>query len=1619
MENLKAAAFAANLTEEEKRQVAALSKALDTHKTLSNVPQNVANKVYSNLPESQRQSLVTTFGQENPIAKPNRGWLGTAWHYTSGTLADAGSKLMAGLQNVSDVTTRLYRTAAIGATQGMNLADAWEEANDKGDKVFNPGRIEDAKTKFGNTAVSVAMRIAAGEDPEKILASANPDEQKYVRLAYKKAGTQAEQDLFQDTLDAVQASKYSPGRQVANLILPKFLEGSGLAYKLVSGAVDAAYRVFADPLIIGGKVSNAYKVSKYSVDVLYGNFAKGGQKLQDYFASPAGKSFWDNYGAQLERYKTARVNKDAEEMRVANAELRRLAPEFGPAVVEDFLKADQPVTNALTAQAYFENADNALKMIKGGIGRKRVIMPRLAENIGGINSKFIPGTRAFRVALYTTANKVFDIDKMGPKYVEATFFGDATTTDGIKNAIIDGKKTTIGNVTATDNPKQVARPSMAMIMKRIDRAKAKFAIAPLFKDDMLDVTASDAPEQIYRLARIVMTKRDSQLIQQTFASVDDVGQRKEIFYGLWSTIADIRGLNATQPGQLIVRRLTGKGKSQFSVSRYGDEYADIGVLPSDYNNFVSAPNLVDLDRASTRSTLIQKFAGQANKDWVDRMTGYWSFLTLAGPRYAIRNATEDLMVNLAIGGSTPWGIAKNRYLSTRVNTALQTRKGLTKTEKFVEDPLGLVMRLVNKKEADKWGAEIAGLDTKIVKIREEIKSLADQMDTLDDAGKALNRAKIADLRQQTEGGVVQQTRVILAKALTSGRINKLRERLNLKPMFQDEIDELTEQIIFGDLDNTLSTIAEGGFNFATGGDVVTRTLNFTKATGVRSAALEIDAPAYARAQGSIGFSPKAIDPTDESSLVTYLMRIGYFANDELGAIAVANLDQDNVVQMVFEWIKKNPDFVSLSRLDAKGVDMQQHAQLVVNRARELFEKRPKVEGGSREINTDLLNKIRSRDPETGNYVISGKLSLDDLPDNSFDFPESVVGPELVPISDTNNYATSLVTNGWTWLGMANARLSRQPIVFNEMVKIRKQMKKSGFYDAFIESRVKYVDPTDSAKVAEATRNAKLDLATAVEERAVAQVLQYVDNPLIRSQIAFSARNFARFYRATEDFYRRLYRAVRYNPESIVKVGLTYEGITHSGWVQKDDQGEPYFVYPGIEPVYRAVQGAMQLLGVDAEFKTPLPIQFGAQLKMVTPSANPDSLIPTFAGPLAGVSVKTLTNIVDIWNPGAADTITRFTLGKYAVDQPMLSAFLPAHINRLYGAMSKDERDGQYASAWRKAVTYLEAGGHGIPKRYDENNNLIPPSAQELEDYRLRVKNTTLSILGTRFVFGFFAPASPQVQLKSDMAEWVRDNGRANFKQVWNKLLDQYPGDYNAAMAKWVELFPDQIPFTIPESERSTVAYFRYAEESGAFVESNADLFKKYPQGAAFLIPHKAGFSWDAYKTMTDMGLRRNKRVADYLREVQTAADLQTYYAKRADYEDKLTTVGTDFERSQLRQEFTDWKTLFFAGRPLVQEELSQGSQKAIERLKAIDDLRAMLYDKNVTAAPKTRSALKDMLDLYDKYKNNRKSLDQVSGAAELVKMMKDDTLRKMRELSEVNENTKSAYNVLFGSLLGD
>jgi hypothetical protein len=1295
-QNLNVAAVAAQLAEQDRKKIEAYQKALSVHKNLNKLPTDLAREQAAKLPPGQLRSLETTFGNEDPAVTPKRSPLETAWHYTGGYVGRTLAAGLAGLQNVSDFTTRVYRTAAIAAQEDLSLEDAWEEANDKGDKKFNSDRIEDARLKYGNDAVTVAMRIAAGEDQGKILKEATEGQKKYVQFVSNKAGTQEERDLFQDTIDAVNRAKYSPGRQVANFLLPEFLEENGFAYKAISGTIDAAYRVFADPLIVGGKIKKLYDINKYSLEVIIGSAAKDGVAFNRYFNQTKTINFWNDYGAKLKAY---RETTNPIEKVAINKELARLAPEFGDEVIKSFNKAG--VEDVLTARALFDNAQDLQAAIKNAGARRRVIAPRMTAG------------RKTRVAFLTATNKVFDIDKVGPSLVNSQFFGEEATDAGIIKIL--GKDNIAKNLEYIGDIKKtkgvsIFRFSTDSIGVRIDRMKQRFSVLPMFKNNEFDVTAPDAAQSIYRLARLSLPQRDSKLAAEVFKNIEDVGQRKEFFYGLWDNIANIRGYDTSKPLKEIKSTMVGKTKRAFDIE--DGLMSDVGAYASDFNNSVYVPNLRDLDRATARSTLGQKIIGiPANDAFLEKMVTGWSFLTLAGPRYALRNSLEDLMVNLAIG-QTPWGLSSSRRLTTRVLTGLKqtevTGPASKRYEALANSPLGAVMRILNKEESAVIAKKIADLDTAIVATKESTKKIQAVIDKSTNPKQITAlKIKIAKLEGKQKTDLVKEARGIMASTLTQGRLNRFRKSLGMKPMNQEAIDFLSEQIVYGDIENLLSVVSEGGLNFATGASFLTDAVEFTRSHGVRSEQLRLIAPKalYTRAAGR-GFENVLVDPTNEASLVTWLLRISYASNDELGSLAVAYLDDEaEAVAQILNALKKNPKLVDDSILKARGISPEEHARMVYARTRRIFETRTK------ELNTELLDKVRTIDAKgvalTGNkktYKVAGQISLDDLPTDYNLTPRSVVGPTLVPVTDTGNYAASIMENGWRWLGASNARISRQPIAINELLTIRRQMRKSGFEDAWINSYTKGITPNTEA-FTEAIELAKRDLARVAEERAIGQTLPYLDNPLIRSQIAFSSRNFARFYRATEDFYRRITRAVRYNPESIALAALTYEGITHSGFVQEDDQGEPYFIYPAIAPIYNAYQKMLNVVGLGSEFKVPFPVQFGAQVKMLTPSLNPDSLVPTFAGPVAGISIRTLESIVNIWSPSAADTITRYTLGKYAVDQPILSSFLPAHINRAYSAMNKDERDGQYASAHRKAVTYLESAGY-TPKGKIRSYKLI-------------------------------------------------------------------------------------------------------------------------------------------------------------------------------------------------------------------------------------------------------------------------------------------------------------------------
>ena len=1561
-ERLNVAAQQANLSPDEKQKVAALSKLVDQHKSLLDMPAVQAQQKFFTLPQDQQDSLVTFMG--NDPVETNRSPLGTAAHYIGAGL----KRGLGALNEASDFMTRLYRAYQLASEKGVGslttnpfkqpkkIVEAWQESNDKGELLYNKARINDATTKYGPDLVWIAQKVTEKTPWAEIQAQATTDAQKRL-VADISAG---KNKLFQDAYDAVFASKYSPGRQLANQVLPEALEGSGPLYKAISGSTDAAYRWFADPTLFLGKAKKAYEVANYAIVKVAGN----AQKIDEVFSKPAVTRFFDTYGSELEKLAQARKADKPLEAAAASTNLKRLAPEFGPAAVDELIRAG--VKNSDTAKAYLQNSADVQAVLLGQSARRTPLIPRLDAR------------RQARIAYYTATNKLFNIDEVGQKVVQS-LYGTSPQYQDIITGITKSEDAArleqqVGRIKKIKGSDGALRMPLSQIQGRLDRFARKFTTTPFFKDGVFDVMAADAPTKIYQLARIANTRYHSKIIAEAFAAGGE-GQRKDIVTGLWNTIAEIRGVSKSSAGRTYMQEFAGRGvEKKYAPDIVIDgivkgnpaEFAgeQMALFPYQLSSSMVMPSVNDLDRLSARSGIINKIVGLSHQKWAERLTNGWSFLTLAGPRFVLRNATEDVLFTLANGSNT-WGLIKGRNLSTLYRIAKAQGGDLTALQKLKKSLL-----------LDTASGELGAIN-KFVK-----------------AGKMKQYAE-----KVNNANSYEEVRNIFAEAVLE---SNLPFDIGAK-----ESRYVSEWVKHGHIDDVFDDVTEGAKNAMTATGSYGALTNDVSKFG-KMAVLQIDDVKYRRSTGDKAFTQ--FNPTaNQQAKVSWMFQIGVMASDDIGKIAIRNIENEAAaVAAIKDYLLKLPkEDLDKFRLYTSGGTVENHAYRAFAAAKNLF-----VKKDGKTLNKALVDKVRYYNPKGEIVVNSKRLSIHDLPTSPADAPEYISGPTLVPVSTSDNFAGSIFDKGWDAMGEANARWSREPIVIREYNKYRQQMENSGLEKRIIES---FTAGLKGDEYKRAYDRAMQHVVSLAEDMAKDSTLAYIDNPAVRSQLAMAGRNFGRFYRATEDFYRRLGRAVRYNPESIARASLTYEGVAHSGFIQKDENGEEYFFYPGVNQVYKAVGGILGAFGLEGSNKIPLPVQFSAKLKMITPSFNPDSLFPTFSGPISAISMKAVFALVP-----ALDKYEKNLLGTYSEDQPVIQAIFPAHINRLIALMDRNERNSQYASGFRKAATYAVAAGLAPKPELNKNTGNIEISLGALKKFKDIIGVATLNVLFTRFALGFFVPASPQVTLKSDMAKWVRDNGAVSWKSAFTAMLKQNGGDYQKAIGEWIKYYPDQLAYTVSESESPAVAFVNSSKAAGQWVAKNKKLISDYPQAAMFFLPDSGDFDFTTYKLMLSSKIKESKTITDFLRQVETAKDESIYYQKVDEYNAKLAQSFDPYSKSKLKDEFDTWKKEYLGARPALREELVKNAQNANLRNDALRDLERLMADKQANLDPKIKESIQKMLTTYSDYVQKRDAMiGSGSSASYLKDIMKQNTKTELENISLTNRNARNLWYTLFSKLMRD
>lgn len=991
------------------------------------------------------------------------------------------------------------------------------------------------------------------------------------------------------------------------------------------------------------------------------------------------------------------------------------------------------------------------------------------------------------------------------------------------------------------------------------------------------------------------------------------------------------------------------------------------------SDYLAVPNMSDLELITKRSKLTNSLIGATPDTLATNVVNWWSLINLAGFRYSVRNATEDYTMYALTGG-----YFKDVITGRAMSTALRETRGL---EAGGRPNIGFIARRMRTARGE------AGPDYDPYSVWDNIVLPQLNKEEVALAKEAMQQGDLSKFRELLTTAVVRQK---IGRTITKEEQRYLNEYVLSDESFLqlDDLVELSQGLNLGTMPG--AKFSGQGFSATAG----------SKMVWPRSSFVSLDM--------------KGGEPFKYAywhrSLEGVMVRDG-----AMGKAAVANLnDPDAAVKAVADIIESDTKYRYKDRLAAfyeMKVTPEGFAARYVQDVRNMFSRRD----GS--FNTELWSKFVSRDAAgarkvSWNMKIDGKftpiMTLEDLSKVDVEnAPRYILGKGGG--SEGIEIPAAISERIWDAMGNAFARIGKEPIYFANYVRSRKGLSK---YERRLADAV-----GDRAASIAATRIA--------QDRALATTLAFTDNPKNRSVLAYRMRNYARYYRAQEDFYRRVYRAVKYDPMSVYKAYLTIGVLDETGFIYEDSFGEKYFLYPGDGIVNNVMARAMAYGGGDKDglYFNDTPLTFGGKVKMWAPSFDPNAAFPMLSSPLSTLGLKTIFNLVPQFQR-YEDNI----LGDYAVGKPTVQGALPGPLVRMLNLLDRDERYSMYAGAWMGAARVL-AGSGLLP---DEG-----ASEAEIGKAWDGVASIANQILLLRFALGFVYPAIPQV-MENDVTTYARQYGYDGMTSVYRQLVDKAieNGDadpYASALMQGVSIYgTDFVAYRLGKTEQGadmkSLPEYTYDNKLIQFTEANSRVISDYPSAAMFLAPTRTEddvYDPAARRFLTENGYRAPKSISKFKEDLLLAEGRYVYGVTMDDADAVIAAARTPQEREKAEKDKKEAKAFVYS----IYGDLSAEFQKsAAEKQSNADkllngprgedglttgksEIRRMIDDfydgKYGDTVPKSVEKIAEAVATYDLFTTSSK---EISGRKRVEvdarRQNKVNLLANLRSIAEEDANAE-------------
>ena len=1677
--NLYAAAKSANLSPTEATQVEQMSYTIQEHRKLSALDESAARKRYDSL-DPKIQSQLKFMYKAAPYMEPPADVADKVKGFLGGALKIAASPLI-GLFKVAGAYNRIINQPYLVARQvaeGKELfstktwTDAWDGRN-----LYDNEALQKNVDYYGKYDVEVAKGLLQGKTPGEIVeAFGKPDPQ--LLESIKKASNEPEK--FQQVLDDVKFAQISPGRDLARAIDARHSGPSASkGAHTMSGVADFIYQIGIDPLtwLTGGLSKGVTKGERIANGIIEktNRGISSERAVAEAFQDPQLFNYWENgLGPAIKAYRDSAGNAAARRAAVKN--IKDNFPGYdNQDIIETLAKRDEHlpegVIDAASAKKFFEQARNLTLLMAGRTDNLTYMRNGVA-----------------------VAKKNRDLFDKFSKYLDREF--NVVRSDKLINESMDTfdkvlKDPTdmIGRIVNPNGEMKALLESTQELRSWRNRVSLMASRSPAGQVVMTGENAIKTASAFTARARQIMPKDMAEAYTQRFLEASH-DEQLVILKNLDVATMYSMGLGGEPKGlelieKIIEERYGGKtGMATLENTGVNPEHMDVlpqSILKETNDGlFVTSEGPIHPYQSTaavgslpydiigdmvwnikSKRNVINAVGGATQGHHAKKIGNAWSILTLF-PRLGVRSAIDEAFMYIIS--------APERDILQMVTNQGKKMGNIARAFTGSYSATGPIKRIMQKTFNKGANIDLVNMIGKKYHINpEEAISIAEREAIIATEAERLGVEPALLSSLEKREAVADHVGKMYARYL-----NNEKDLAYLLQAFKHSPDALNSM--------AQSLVAHSALSGKYGEQIAAAIItpnqfdNAMAKLGVksRSKSYTIDSSKLTDREVTLGHfekwfkmfvGNKASMKNANGEQITYLNPASLFMNNK--ALRTKD-DMVNALEQGMESVgfKKSPmtgewqianearakHFLSLSShtvngrvrgLDDAAIAYEQLGRMFVDMYSTFHGGANKYNEGLYKLLRSNLGAMRNLDEKASWSQAAAKVSLDDFQDATDGFRISGAFNTTI---DFRNMDAEHVFEKYGNLAMEAmdkqvTGLFRQPAVMIAYTRIRNN------YAGLEDQMAKQIYMARKGKWEDAAARFNENDRVMVEARAQAEkfftetalrdaadtILKYADNPTIRSNFAFSARTLGRYYRATEDFYRRIYRLKDVSPRVLYRMRLMHLGLDASGMFHEDSNGNAYVVMPMDNVIFKATDSTIRVLtGKSIGYSQPQFSQFTLKLNMMNPSFSQDAGVPTLSGPIAGLGVIGVKNFLGTV-PGKlpfigeylqapseqlGEGIDTFALGNIGDNMDITRAIVPAGLQKVWAILPFNEKSRQEVTAAQQAIAYNAANG----KYLDPN-----ATAEEKNNYLKEIRISAHNIIVLRNLLGLIAPVAPTMMESVGLPDYLKDVGitglRAEFFDILNGIAKTNNGEvndpYEMALATFIGKNPGKLIYTVSREDKQTKVIVKNTDKLKNWAINNKSFIDTYGEAAYIFAPQVGKFNAGTFNWIQAAGLMENKTLENYYQDLLVAEDKQRYYDIAREEKAQLEKLSDPEARSNVIINATAARDALKAANPLLEPALiGQGNNIGGEKT-MLTQVEQIINDPKTNVDPSTRRSMALAIKMMREFMafSDNPEYANVTNFAELKRQRKEQIEANLKELMLGDLYITEANRAIFKSIL--